>query len=161
MRSRGAIGFVSSSVTLEEYLSGYGSKLLRYLDPELNLCICFDKVNKNNEPLILLDFDLDQLPSQNPAINSLQYILEDFQLEDTSKLRGLYTYAYKEALKWVWNYYYDGFTSWIWFYPYFYSPMISGSTSSPNLINFVKLNFSFNLSNPFKPFDKIVEFWPP
>ncbi|KNZ45666.1 hypothetical protein VP01_792g5 [Puccinia sorghi] len=167
-----------------------------YLDPELNLCICFDKFKKTNEPLVPLAFDLDQLPSNNPAINSIQDILEGFQLEDTSKLSTLkqwrsmnrkkvnftknrkrnfkmpylsrknnffnseevynLTYAYKECLKWVWNYYYDGFTSLIWFYPYFYSPMISGSTSFPNLINFVKLNFSFNLSNPFKPFDKIM-----
>ncbi|KNZ43851.1 hypothetical protein VP01_979g3 [Puccinia sorghi] len=41
-----------------------------------------------------------------------------------------------------------------WFYPYFYSPMIS------DLINFVKLNFSFNLNNPFKPFDKITDVLP-
>ncbi|KNZ45884.1 hypothetical protein VP01_7720g1, partial [Puccinia sorghi] len=40
----------------------------------------------------------------------------------------------------VWNFYYDGFTSWSWFYPYFYSPMISGSTSSPSILS---LNFFF------------------
>ncbi|KNZ61646.1 uncharacterized protein VP01_13753g1 [Puccinia sorghi] len=55
-----------------------------YLDPELNLCIYFERFNKRNEPLFPLAFDLDQLPSHNPAINSIQYILEDFQLEDTS-----------------------------------------------------------------------------
>ncbi|KNZ50152.1 uncharacterized protein VP01_4578g3, partial [Puccinia sorghi] len=60
-----------------------------------------------------------------------------------------------QCLKWVQNYYYDGFTSWSWFY----SPMISGSTSSSNLINFLKLNFSFNLSNPFKPFEKLRVFF--
>ncbi|KNZ64652.1 uncharacterized protein VP01_10070g1, partial [Puccinia sorghi] len=58
-----------------------------YLDPELNLCICFDKFNKTNEPLVPLAFDLDQLSSHNPAINSIQDILEVFQLENTSKLR--------------------------------------------------------------------------
>ncbi|KNZ45164.1 uncharacterized protein VP01_8420g1, partial [Puccinia sorghi] len=41
--------------------------------------------------------------------------------------------TYLKGLKWVRNYYYDGFTSWSWFYHYFYSPMISGSTSSPNV----------------------------
>ncbi|KNZ64492.1 uncharacterized protein VP01_1022g8, partial [Puccinia sorghi] len=61
-----------------------------YLDPELNLCICFDKFKKTNEPLVPLAFDLDQLPSNNPAINSIQDILEGFQLEDTSKLRCIF-----------------------------------------------------------------------
>ncbi|KNZ55273.1 hypothetical protein VP01_2723g3 [Puccinia sorghi] len=47
-------------------------KFLRYLDTELNLCICFDKLNKNNEPLVPLAFDLYQLPSHNQAQNSIQ-----------------------------------------------------------------------------------------
>ncbi|KNZ53616.1 uncharacterized protein VP01_3185g1 [Puccinia sorghi] len=64
-----------------------------------------------------------------------------------------------KGIKHVWNSYYDVFTSWSWVYPYFHSPMISDSNSSPsisNLINCVRLNFSFNLSNPFKLFDKTM-----
>ncbi|KNZ64224.1 hypothetical protein VP01_10531g1, partial [Puccinia sorghi] len=46
--------------------------------------------NKTNEPLVPLAFDLDQLPSHNPAINSIKDILDIFQLEDTSKLRCIF-----------------------------------------------------------------------
>ncbi|KNZ53652.1 hypothetical protein VP01_3173g1 [Puccinia sorghi] len=49
----------------------------------------FEKFNKTNEPLIQLDFDLDQSSSHNPAINSVQDILEVFKLADTNKLRHL------------------------------------------------------------------------
>ncbi|KNZ48632.1 hypothetical protein VP01_5527g1, partial [Puccinia sorghi] len=66
--------------------SGKDKKSLRYLDTELNICICFDKLNKTNEPLVPLAFDLYQLPSHNQAINSIQDILEGFQLSDTIKL---------------------------------------------------------------------------
>ncbi|KNZ63569.1 hypothetical protein VP01_11269g1 [Puccinia sorghi] len=46
---------------------------------------------KTNEPMVPLPFDLDQLPSFNQAINSIQDMLEGFQLADTlSKLRYIF-----------------------------------------------------------------------
>ncbi|KNZ60761.1 hypothetical protein VP01_15045g1, partial [Puccinia sorghi] len=41
------------------------------------------QLNKTNEPLFPLAFDLDQLPSHNQAINSIQDMLEGFQLAHT------------------------------------------------------------------------------
>ncbi|KNZ63383.1 hypothetical protein VP01_1152g10 [Puccinia sorghi] len=55
------------------------------------------------------------------------------------------------GLKWVLNYYYDGFTSWIYFYPSFYSPIISGSTSSPSISI-----LTFFFLQPTQPFEKLM-----
>ncbi|KNZ49025.1 hypothetical protein VP01_5254g1, partial [Puccinia sorghi] len=41
-------------------------------------------------PLVPLAFDMDQLPSHNQAINSIQDMLKVFQLADTSKLRYIF-----------------------------------------------------------------------
>ncbi|KNZ45970.1 hypothetical protein VP01_7659g1 [Puccinia sorghi] len=68
---RGAIGFVS----------------LKSIMNLLNLCILFEKLNKINEPLVPLSFDLDQLPSHNQAINCIQYMLKFFQFADPSTLK--------------------------------------------------------------------------
>ncbi|KNZ61134.1 hypothetical protein VP01_1447g2, partial [Puccinia sorghi] len=71
------INFGSPILSFPEfYQNRCNSGMDRYLDPDLNLlCICFEKFNETNEPLVLA-FDLDQLPSHNPAINSTQDILE-------------------------------------------------------------------------------------
>ncbi|KNZ60699.1 hypothetical protein VP01_15154g1, partial [Puccinia sorghi] len=65
-------------------------KFLRYFDTELNLCIFFEKLKQTIEPLVPLAFDMDQFPSHNQAINSIQDMLEHFQLADISKLRYIF-----------------------------------------------------------------------
>ncbi|KAA1070660.1 hypothetical protein PGT21_020445 [Puccinia graminis f. sp. tritici] len=60
-------------------------KFLRDLAAELNLCISFDEFNENDEPLITLAFDPDQSPPEDPAINAVQDMLEDFQLGQPAK----------------------------------------------------------------------------
>ncbi|WAR56001.1 hypothetical protein PtB15_6B745 [Puccinia triticina] len=188
-------------------------KFLRDLAAELNLCISFDEFNENDEPLITLAFDPDQSLPEDPAVNAVQDMLEDFQLGETTKLdahlseskveevfkkynqaanepewnendfdqeqekkfqkalsewKSQYyhekmnldfadpeqlhklAYAYTEGLQWVLHYYYDGVASWSWFYPYHYSPMIS------DLSNVAPYKFSFNLGQPFKPFEQLM-----
>lgn len=182
-------------------------KFLRDLAAELHLSICFDEFNENDEPLITLVFDPDPSDPHDPAIDAIQDMLEDFQLDEVtndsrvnkvfnkyyqaadeskwnesdfdqqqeqkfqkalSKWKSQYyyekmnldfadseevyklTYAYTEGLQWVLHYYYDGVASWSWFYPYHYSPMIS------DLSNVAHYKFSFDLGQPFKPFEQLM-----
>ncbi|PLW18535.1 hypothetical protein PCANC_16180 [Puccinia coronata f. sp. avenae] len=188
-------------------------KFLKDLAAELNLCISFDEFNENDEPLITLSFDPDQSSTQEPAIEAVQDMLEDFQLAEAAKpdiqtvdsnveqvfhkynqakeepewneedfdqeqerkfqnalseWKSKYyyekmqldfanpdeldklTYAYAEGLQWVLHYYYDGVASWSWFYPYHYSPMIS------DLRNVASYKFTFDLGQPFKPFEQLM-----
>lgn len=80
-----------------------------------------------------------------------RYYSEKMQLnfEDPDQV-GKLTYAYTEGLQWVLHYYYDGVASWSWFYPYHYSPMIS------DLDKVASYSFSFDLGEPFKPFEQLM-----
>lgn len=60
-------------------------KFLRDLAAELNLCICFDEFNEQDEPLITLAFDSDRSPSPDPTIDAVRDMLEDIQLADATK----------------------------------------------------------------------------
>jgi len=55
------------------------------LAAELHLCICFHKLNKTNELFITPDFDLDQFPPHDLAMDAIQDMLEGFQLAYTTK----------------------------------------------------------------------------
>ncbi|KAI9614713.1 hypothetical protein H4Q26_009104 [Puccinia striiformis f. sp. tritici PST-130] len=54
------------------------------------------------------------------------------------------------GLQWVLHYYYTGVASWSWAYPYHYSPMIT------DLDKMASYKFSFDLGNPFKPFEQLM-----
>ncbi|KAH9457372.1 hypothetical protein Pst134EA_021253 [Puccinia striiformis f. sp. tritici] len=68
---------------------------------------------------------------------------------DCDQLHKL-THAYIEGLQWVLHYYYTGVASWSWAYPYHYSPMIT------DLDKMASYKFSFDLGNPFKPFEQLM-----
>lgn len=69
---------------------------------------------------------------------------------DEEKDMATLAYRYIEGLQWVLHYYYDGVASWGWFYDYHYAPMIS------DLIDVEKMNFKFDLGQPFRPFDQLM-----
>ncbi|KAI7933295.1 hypothetical protein MJO28_017740 [Puccinia striiformis f. sp. tritici] len=65
-------------------------KFLRDIAVELSLFISFDEFNENDEPLITLAFDPEQQSmGYDPTINSVQDMLEDFQLSNQSTQPGL------------------------------------------------------------------------
>ncbi|GJE94543.1 5'-3' exonuclease [Phanerochaete sordida] len=59
-------------------------------------------------------------------------------------------YRYVEGMQWVMHYYYSGVASWSWFYNYHYAPRIS------DLKGVDKMAFSFDLGQPFRPFEQLM-----
>lgn len=57
---------------------------------------------------------------------------------------------YVQGLQWVLFYYYRGICSWPWFYRYHYAPLIS------DVIKGLKANLTFELGQPFKPFEQLM-----
>lgn len=57
---------------------------------------------------------------------------------------------YVQGLQWVLFYYYRGICSWPWFYRYHYSPLIS------DVIKGLGANLTFELGQPFKPFEQLM-----
>ncbi|EDO17798.1 hypothetical protein Kpol_541p40 [Vanderwaltozyma polyspora DSM 70294] len=78
-----------------------------------------------------------------------EYIITD----DENKLTELCK-NYVEGLQWVLYYYYRGCPSWNWYYKYHYAPRISDLTRG------LDQTTSFDLSNPFTPFEQLMAVLP-
>ncbi|KHJ96921.1 XRN 5'-3' exonuclease [Oesophagostomum dentatum] len=62
--------------------------------------------------------------------------------------------GYVRAIQWNLHYYYKGCVSWNWFYPHHYSPYIS------DVVDFSNMDMSFELGEPFKPFEQLLAVLP-
>ncbi|KAG9014015.1 hypothetical protein FRB94_000212 [Tulasnella sp. JGI-2019a] len=72
-----------------------------------------------------------------------------FRADDPDAVPDL-VYRYCEGLQWVMYYYYSGVASWGWYYDYHYAPRIS------DMVGVDKMVFSFDLGEPFKPFEQLM-----
>ncbi|KAF9781094.1 exonuclease II [Thelephora terrestris] len=66
--------------------------------------------------------------------------------DDSDEMQQL-VFCYIEGLQWVMNYYYSGVCSWGWFYRYHYAPRMSEVD---------KMEFRFELGEPFRPFEQLM-----
>ncbi|KAI0772630.1 XRN 5'-3' exonuclease N-terminus-domain-containing protein [Irpex lacteus] len=71
---------------------------------------------------------------------------EAFRKEVTAK--------YVEGMAWVLCYYYQGTPSWQWYYPYHFAPFANDFEDLPSL------NLSFDIGQPFKPFEQLMGVFP-
>ncbi|CAJ0577926.1 unnamed protein product, partial [Mesorhabditis spiculigera] len=62
--------------------------------------------------------------------------------------------GYIRAIQWNLHYYYHGCVSWSWFFPFHFAPYIS------DILNFDEVDVSFDLSEPFKPFEQLLAVLP-
>ena len=58
------------------------------------------------------------------------------------------------AMQWIMHYYYTGCRSWGWFFPYHYAPFIS------DLVRLDGANLSFDMGDPFMPFEQLLAVLP-
>ena len=64
---------------------------------------------------------------------------------------------YTRGMIWILNYYLHGVPSWNWYYPYQYAPCASDFKS----ISLDQKNYTFDLSEPFKPLVQLMAVLPP
>ncbi|WKX94375.1 hypothetical protein Q1695_011549 [Nippostrongylus brasiliensis] len=62
--------------------------------------------------------------------------------------------GYVRAIQWNLHYYYRGCVSWNWFYPHHYAPYIT------DVVDFSDMDLSFELGEPFKPFEQLLAVLP-
>ena len=66
---------------------------------------------------------------------------------------------YAKGVQFVMYYYFYGCPSWTWYYPYFLSPFLSDLVSGLER-NVSKLNFTFDQSGPYRPYDQLAYILP-
>ena len=77
----------------------------------------------------------------------------NYQTVDESVLKEQ-AHEYIRAIQWNLHYYYDGCMSWGWFYPHHYAPYIS------DVNNFGDIDLTFEMGEPFKPFEQLLAVLP-
>ncbi|VDM60999.1 unnamed protein product [Angiostrongylus costaricensis] len=84
-----------------------------------------------------------------------EYYREKLKFENISKseLREQ-AEGYVRAVQWNLHYYYRGCVSWNWYYSHHYAPYIS------DVIDFSNMDITFELGEPFKPFEQLLAVLP-
>ncbi|KAH8399870.1 hypothetical protein KR215_003675, partial [Drosophila sulfurigaster] len=103
--------------------------------------------------------DVDLSDEETAMKNEFQnykrnYYRNKFKTELHSSLIDELSLQYVTALQWILDYYYRGVQSWNWFYPYHYAPFIG------DLTNIRNLKVTFDLGEPFLPFQQLLAVMP-
>ncbi|TFY54546.1 hypothetical protein EVG20_g9661 [Dentipellis fragilis] len=84
-----------------------------------------------------------------------RYYRQKFGVEPTDiEFKKQITTCYVEGMAWVLCYYYQGTPSWQWYYPYHFAPF------AHDFDEVSKMNVTFDLGQPFKPFEQLMGVFP-
>ncbi|KAK7476098.1 hypothetical protein BaRGS_00032652 [Batillaria attramentaria] len=100
------------------------------------------------------DDDFDTFDAEFSA-HKRDYYMTKMEYENvTPEVLQEQAHAYVRAIQWILLYYFEGVQSWSWYYPHHYAPYIS------DVRDFSNMQISFDMSEPFKPFEQLMAVLP-
>lgn len=100
------------------------------------------------------DEDFDTFDAEFRA-HKRDYYMTKMEFENvTPEVLQEQAHAYVRAIQWILLYYFEGVQSWSWYYPHHYAPYIS------DVRDFSNMDITFEMSEPFKPFEQLMAVLP-
>lgn len=117
----------------------------------------FDKLKKETE---FIEDLTEKLNSGNKAQKSQarqEFYSKFFKIKSMEELRSICE-DYLKGIQFVMYYYFRGCPSWTWYYPYFMSPMLSDLILTLDIVlrENPDLDFTFELGEPFQPYEQLL-----